>query len=178
MKSNHLPRLFAIALAIALVFVCALAFDVIDIPTSIGLTALGAVGFLMKDGLLKKTAALPAAAGSTSTAGIDLEEGTRGDFLANCEFLLTAPALTTTQLPDTKTMTYKLEHDTDSAFGTATTIAASVITQTGAGGAGAAGSTFRFRAATTVKRYVRATATGGAAIGDCSAASMTLELLS
>lgn len=151
-----------------------------SIGTALGLTALGAIGFLMKDALLKVTKTLPGAASTTvNSSGINLEEGTRGDFLANVEVLITAPALNTTILPDTRTMTYSLYHDTDPAFGTETLVfgAAGQIVQTGAGGVGAALATFRGRLPTTVKQYIRLKITSGASTTDASATSATLELL-
>lgn len=150
------------------------------ISTMIGLSALGAVGFLLGDAVLKATKTLPGAASTTvNSAGLDLEEGTRGDFLANAEILISAPALTTTILPDTRTMTYSLYHDTDSAFGTETLVYGSTgqILQTGAGGAGAAAATFRGRLPTNVKRYIRLKITSGASTTDGSATSATLQLL-
>jgi hypothetical protein len=148
------------------------------LPTMLGLTALGAIGFLMKDALLKVTRALPAAAGATvNSTGIDLQEGTRGDFLADCEVLVSAPALTTTMAPDTRTMTYNIQHDTDSAFGTAVTIASGLIVQTGAGGVGAAATTARFRLPTNVKQFIRLQIVSGASTTDSSAVSATMELL-
>jgi len=174
MKNLFALPIIAIALLVMVVGLLA------GSPSVYGMSfmALGAVGFLMKDALLKQTKALPtAAAGSTSTTGIDLGESTRGDFLADVEFLLSAPALTTTMLPDTKTATYIIEHDTDSAFGTAATLIDKAIVQTGAAGAGAAAATYRFRLPTTVKRYVRAKCTLGANTTDSSTLSMTLEAL-
>ena len=52
----------------------------------------------------------------------------------------------------------------------------SAIVQTGAGGAGAAGQTFRFRLPSTAKRYVGFKATNSAA-GNASGANATLEVL-
>ena len=132
------------------------------------------MGYAVKDALLKVTKALPAAAGSVYTSGIALGGG---DFLADAEFKVSAPALTTTQLPDTKTMTYTVQHDDDPAFGSPTTLLGTVIVQTGSGGAGAAVATFTFRAPVDVKKNIRLQTTGGAAIGDCSGASATLEAL-
>jgi hypothetical protein len=135
------------------------------------------MAFGIKDAALSKSKALPAAAGSVYTDTLDLETGSHGQVLAECELHVSAPALNTTQLPDTKTMTYSVEHDTDPAFGTVATLFPTVIVQTGAGGAGAAASDVRLRVPLDVKRYVRVKALGGAAIGDCSGASVTAELL-
>lgn len=124
----------------------------------------------VQDAQLILTTALPDGSTGTSSAGIDLGHGTNGDFLADVEFLLTAPALTTTEQPDDKTLIYKVEHDTDSAFGTVATLISNLLTQTGAGAAGAAAATARFRVPTTVNRYIRVTATGSAS-GDSTTKS-------
>lgn len=130
--------------------------------------------FGVSDYSLRRSKALPSAAsGSTSTDPIDLRHDRH--FLAEVEFVLTAPALTTTMLPDTRTCTYKIEMDNDAAFGSPTTLFASVILQTGAGGAGAATAEYRFRVPAEVERYIRATATLGASTTDSSAVSMVLD---
>jgi hypothetical protein len=175
----NLRTLLSLAVLLAVLAVACLAPTSDGGLTALTLFGLGA-GFLMKDALLKVTRALPGAAGATvNSSAIDLEETTRGDFLANAEILITAPALTTTILPDTRTMTYTLYHDTDSAFGTETPVFGSTgqILQTGAGGAGAVTATFRGRLPTTVKRYLRLKITSGASTTDGSATSATLELL-
>jgi hypothetical protein len=108
--------------------------DAASLLGSLLLFGLG-TGFLVGDAVLAVTRALPAAASATvNSTGIDLEVGTRSDFVAYSELLVSAPALSTTILPDTRTMTYHVQHDTDPAFGTAVTIANSLIVQTGAGG--------------------------------------------
>jgi hypothetical protein len=134
----------------------------------------------LKDASLKVTKPLPASTTATATDGINLQNSTKGDFVAPVEFLLTAPALSTAQLPDTKTMTYTVETDTDSAFGSAKVVMTlNSLTQTGAGGAGAVGGSERFRLPTNVEQYVRAKVTPSASgTGDASGVSMTLEVLS
>ena len=126
----------------------------------------------IRDTLLKETKALPATATHAETDGIDLGAG---DHHANVELLLSAPALTNAQLGSGHTMTYKIQTDDDSAFGSPTDLIPSCIVQTGAG-AGAAADTYRFRMPSDGERYVRAMATASAA-DDASAAEMTLELL-
>jgi hypothetical protein len=135
------------------------------------------MGFKVKDASLAGTKALPASAGAVYTPTLDLGLGSHGDMLAECELHVNAPALSTTQLPDTKTMTYSVEHDTDPNFGTVATLFPTVIVQTGAGGAGALTADFNVRLPVDVNRYVRVKALGGAAIGDCSGASVLAELL-
>ena len=130
----------------------------------------------LTDAQLNVVAALPNGAANTSTAGIDLGHSTFGDFVAPVEFKLSIPALTTSEQPDSKVLTYTVETDTDPAFGTAS-VQMTLGTQVGAGGAGAAAAEFRFALPTTVKRYVRCKATGSAT-GNSSTKSMTLEVLS
>jgi len=130
----------------------------------------------LKDALLTVTAALPNGAANTSTPGIDLGHSTFGDFVAPVEFQLSIPALTTSEQPNDKVLTYTVETDTDSNFGSPT-VAMTLGTQVGAGGAGAAAVEFRFALPTTTERYVRAKATGDDT-GNSSTKSMTLEVLS
>ena len=130
----------------------------------------------VKDGALKNTRAYPASTTAVSSAGIDLELTTRSEHCAHCEIVVTAVALTTSQLPDAKVMIHTIEHDTDSAFGTATTLF-TMGTQTGAGGAGAAAAEYRQKLPTNVKRYLRHKITPSASgTGDASAATATCEL--
>jgi hypothetical protein len=139
----------------------------------------------VRDGLMNATIALPAAAGAVHTPVIDLgapsaDGAPATDFVAQCELLVTAPALDTTQLPDTTTAIYEVEQ---SANGTSnfTALTAALITQTGADGAGAAAATARLRLPTNVQRYIRVTVTtanvGEADAGDCSGASVLAEML-
>ncbi len=136
--------------------------------------------FELRDALLKKEDALPNNA-STTVNGTSLDLGSamgQNDArLADCELLLTAPALNTTMLPDTRTMTYSLQCDEDSAFGSPRTLVASCIVQTGAAGAGAAEATFRMKLPSDCERYIRAVAVSGASVTDSSSLKMKLELL-
>src|SRR5262245_14859412 len=127
------------------------------------------MGMKLKDAGLKGTLALPNGAANTSGAAIDLGLSAFGDFLANCEFILSAPALNTTQQPDAKTMKYDIIHSDNSDLSSPSTLYPTVVTQTGAGGAGAAATTFTFRVPVDSKRYVGVKATGSAS-GDSSAA--------
>lgn len=172
-----LAGLILIALACAILFTAPSLTDGLSLLGSFTLMGLGA-GFAMKDASLKVTKALPtAASGSVTSSGIDTGKGSYGDQVADVEFLLTAPALNTTMLPDTRTATYIIEHDTDSAFGTVATLNVGSITQTGAAGAGAASTTLRFKLPTNANRYIRAKCTLGASTTDSSAVSLTLEAL-
>ncbi|MBN2584997.1 MAG: hypothetical protein JXL80_18190 [Planctomycetes bacterium] len=127
----------------------------------------------VKDVKVKATGALPAGALTSYSTGIDLG---LGDVLADFEVKITAPALAVGQLADTTTVKYSLEMDTDSAFGSPTTLYGDLITQTGAGGAGAAEATATVRVPVDVEPYLRLkmVKTGAA---DASGASGTLELL-
>jgi hypothetical protein len=128
---------------------------------------------LQRDELLTKINALPNGAAGVNGSSIDLRV-VSGDFWSQLEAVLEAPALTTGQLPDTQTITYKIEHSDDNA--TFSTLFASVIVQTGAGGAGAAANSFRTKLPAAVKRYVRAVATKTGA-ADSSAKSSTFYLV-
>lgn len=129
----------------------------------------------LRDKSLILTAALPNGAAATTTNAIDLESGPASDFLANVEFELSVPALTTGQLADTQTITYTVETSATSDFGS-TTLLMSLQTVTGAGGAGASALTRRFKLPTNVQRYVRIKATKAGA-SNASTASMTFALL-
>jgi len=134
----------------------------------------------VRDASMAKENALPAAA-STTVNGTAMDLGPLTGISSrseNVEALLSAPALTTTILPDTRTMTYSLEACADSAFGSGVvTLAGSCIVQTGAGAAGAAAATFRAKIPGNCPRYLRAKAVSGASTTDASAVKMKLELL-
>lgn len=133
-----------------------------------------------KDAALRKSDALPAAA-STTKNGTALDLGAalsqNGTRLAPCELKLSVPAVTTTMVPNTKTITYSIESAVDAAFSAPIALATGCIVQTGAGGAGAAAAEFRMKLPTNCARYVRAKAVSGADVTNSSAVSMTLELL-
>jgi hypothetical protein len=136
----------------------------------------------LQDASLNQSLALPSAASTTVTStGIDTGATTADAYqIGGIDYLLTAPALNTTQLPDTKTVTYSILVSAAANMGTPTTLSASVIVQTGAGGVGAASATYRFRLPSQLPggtgiRYVGFKAVTGAATGDCSAASATLQ---
>jgi len=128
----------------------------------------------LKDKAVKVTTALPNGAAAVNGTAIDTGCGANGDQLADVEFLLSAPALTVTEQPDDKNMTYDIEHSVDNS--TFTKLLENVIVQTGAGGAGAAAATSQFRLPADANRYIRANATGDAT-GDSTTADMTLELV-
>lgn len=137
----------------------------------------------LQDASLTLTRALPSAASTTVTSATSIDTGVTSSVAiqpGQMEFILTAPALNTTQLPDTRTVTYNIIVSAAANLGTPTTLLAAAIVQTGAGGAGAAAASTRFRIPSALpgsaSRYIGFTAVTGASTGDCSAASATLAL--
>lgn len=131
----------------------------------------------VKDANLIETKALPNGAATIYTDGIDLGlVSARGARLADCELLIEAPALVVGDLGDAATMKYDVQHDSTSDFGSVATIATTVLTQTGAGGVGAAAASVRYRFPTHTLRYVRVAATNSAA-GDASDKDVTASLV-
>lgn len=122
------------------------------------------------------TKALPNGAATVVTDGIDLGHGSKGDFLARCELQIEAPALVVGDLANGDTMIYDVYHDTAADFGSEALLLDNVITQTGAGGAGAAAQTKQVRFPVDVNRYVRVKATNSGA-GDASDKSLTARLV-
>lgn len=134
------------------------------------------MGFQVKDDAVKNTRALPAAASSTvDGAAIDLGHGSKGDFLANSEFKLEAPAVTVGMLPNTKTFTYSIIHSDNADLSAPTVLMPSVIVQTGAAGAGAAAADYTCRLPVDVKRYVGVRITSSDSTTDASARSATFR---
>lgn len=130
----------------------------------------------IRDANLQQTIALPNGAASVNSASIDLQNGPNGVFPGKMQIEVVAPALATADLPDTKTMVYKLEDSADdSSFATVPGCDA-IITQTGAGGAGAAAATELVRVPKDVRRYLRLTATNDGT-GDASDKSATLSVV-
>lgn len=139
----------------------------------------GCATFAVRDSSLKSTRALPNGAATVNSAtGIDLGHlNTKGGrLLAEIEFLLTYPTVTTSQLADTTTITYSIITSASSDMSSPTVLMPGIAVQTGASSAGATGGTYRFRLPTDCQRYVglRAVKTGAA---DASAATATLEML-
>lgn len=134
------------------------------------------MGFNVKDAALKVTKALPNGAASTTTDAIDLGHGSLGDFLANTEFKISAPALVVGDLANGATMKYDLIQSDNADLSSSSNIVDDIIIQTGADGAGAAAATYQGRLPVDVKRYIGVKATNSAS-GDASDKSMTFELL-
>lgn len=109
-----------------------------------------------------------------NTANFDLEQVVGGD-IEDVVFSLDAPALTVAQLANDKVVTYTLQ---DSADGVTFAAVDPLITttQTGAGGAGAAAKTVRFRLPAGTRRYVRIAQVATASAGTLTAA-MVAKLL-
>lgn len=136
------------------------------------------MGFKLQDddASVKKTRALPNGAATVAADGFDLGHGSRGDHVADVELQIEAPALVVGDLADAATMTYDVYHDTASDFGSEALLMDNVITQTGAGGAGAAAQTKAVRLPVDVNRYVRVKVTNSGA-GDASDKTATIRLL-
>lgn len=132
--------------------------------------------FLLKDNLLKVTEALPNGAADVTSDAIDLGHGANGDFLAGAELLITAPALVVGDLANAATMKYDIIHSDNADLSSPSTLVTAAITQTGAGGVGAAAATYYWRPPVDVKRYIGVKATNSGA-GDASDKSFTAELV-
>ena len=116
--------------------------------------------------------ALPAADGTSYSTTIDL--GDVDSVGENHELLITIPDLTVTHLPNADTLTVAV------AAGAATDptalIADTIEVLTGAGGAGATGTTTRFRLPSDCPRYVRVRSTAAGGTGDMSAVDAVVGL--
>jgi hypothetical protein len=132
---------------------------------------------LVRDAGLVQSIALPAAAGTVNGLPIDLGDAmtARGARLADCELVLTAPALNTTDLPNTVTAIYAIQGSTTN-FGTVVPLATACLTQTGAAGAGAALQTWRMKLPSDCPRYIRASVVTATNAGNCALKSMELAL--
>ncbi len=167
--------LYVLGLALfALIGIATDQLDAAGIATAIGTLAVGS--FAVRDAAFRVTRALPNGAATVTSASEDLEQTANGRNLANHEFLLTVPAVATGLLGDGATIRYDVVTSTASDLSSPTIVQTGVLTQTGAGGAGAAAATVRFRLPTNCQRYVGFLAVKSSA-GDASALTATLELL-
>ena len=121
----------------------------------------------LQDANFEQSAAIPTGATPSAIAGFDLGQSDRGEFLAQCELVIQAPALVVGSLPNAHTVTYAIQASDDPTWANGTaaptrTVADKVLVQTGASGAGAAAAEARFRFPTDIERYVRVAATGSA----------------
>jgi hypothetical protein len=115
---------------------------------------------------------------STDTDGLDLGPLTGiSARVEECELLLTYPALLLAQLPNTSVITYTIQASNDPTFETGVE-ALATTSQTGAAGtASQPGGQLRCKIPTDCGRYVRADATTDVNGADCSAASLTLQIV-
>lgn len=181
MKSLRLALILAIAL-VPLCAIAALAVGAVTTQTVGHLITLSAFGLGMayaaKDNsteVYDAAAALPNGAASTNSDTFDLGVGAKGDVPGTFEVEIVAPALATGVLGDGATMTYDIYHDTASDMSSEAKLLTAGI-QTGAGGAGAATATYRFRLPIDTNRYIRVKATNSAA-GDASGSDMSVRLV-
>jgi hypothetical protein len=128
--------------------------------------------FTRQDAHLSKSKALPAAAGSVQTDAIKI--GSVGEpLLTPLELRISAPGLSTAQLPNANTAVYAILHgDTPDTLEWVATIGV----QTGAGGEGAPGAEYRYRPPHNLKPFVAAKCTTNAA-ANASAAAMQLDVM-
>jgi len=135
--------------------------------------------FNVKDSALQITRALPAAASSTVTStALDLGHTANGAPLERGEILVSAPAVTTTMVPDTRTMTYNLIASANADLSSPVTVVSGLIVQTGAGGAGAAAATARYKPASDSLRYYGLQIVSGGSTTDSSTVSGQIEWVS
>ena len=131
---------------------------------------------MTRDYSTKVTVALPNGAATVYTAGLDLGHTENGIPPAGSYLEIAAPLLAFADLGDAATMKYDVQCDTDSAFGSPTTLAKEVVVQTGAGGVGAALQTVLFAIPPHAERYLRVAATNSAA-GDASDKTLAANLV-
>lgn len=125
------------------------------------------------DANLNSTAvALPTADGTSYSADLDLGAEAYKD--ENYELEVTVPSLTVTHLPNADTLTVAV--CAGASASPTTVIADAVVVYTGAGGAGATGSTIRYRFPSNVARYARVRLVAAGGTGDMSAVSATVGL--
>lgn len=115
--------------------------------------------------------ALPAAA-STSANSTSIDFGADTLKIGAIELELSVPALSTTIVPDTRTVTYLIESSTTSIF-TAVDQTLFTETKTGAGAAGVAALLRRVRLPSDCARYVRFKITFGASTTTGAAVNAT-----
>ena len=133
----------------------------------------------LRDAALKITKALPAGAVTVTSDAIDTGNKTAWAHQpADVEYLLSAPTLTITELPNTKVITYNIVTGaTSDLTSSPTTLIAGCIVQTGATGSSAAAATYRFKLPAAAQQFVGFTAVGNDATVAASDASATLEAL-
>jgi len=139
-------------------------------------SSLWATGPKLKDALVKATRALPASTTAVTSSAIDTGVSSAGEQRAAVEFELSAPLVTTAQLPDTKVFVYDVIHSDNADLSSPSTLIDNAITQTGASSSGAAADSKRFKLPSNAKRYIGFTVSPSASgTGDASGATATLE---
>ena len=166
--------LFLILTVVSIAFVALASLGFLPLEVSAGGLFLLGAALTLKDKALKITKTLPNGVATVYSDAVDLQNSARGDFLAQVEFLLSAPALVVGDLGDADTVKYSVMHHTTSTLSSGTVLYADILTQTGAGGAGAAAATAQFRLPIDVKGFVGIRAINSGA-GDASDKSLTLE---
>lgn len=135
---------------------------------------------LLEDAQLSVSTPLPASAATVTTPGLDLAQTTNGDFTADADFLATVPAVTTGMLGDAATLKWSIVTgatvDANGVIQSVTVLYPDIMTQTGAGGAGAAANSKRIGLPSDVQRYVGLRGIKSAS-GDASSVSATLKML-
>jgi hypothetical protein len=134
----------------------------------------------IRDAAMKLMLALPASTSAVTTAAaMDLGKTSKlGSHTGDMELLITAPALLTAQLPDAKTMTYKVIMSDTPDLANPVDMYGNLLVQVGASGAGAAAATKRLTPPSDCKQYIGLVATPSASgTGDASGATALLEAL-
>lgn len=183
MRGNtKLILIFALVALIAVVPLCAVGLVSLGALLKSGLPTLCLLGMALQNAVFprdygtKVTKALPNGAATIYTDGLDLGHTENGIPPAGAMLEIVAPALAFADLGDAATMKYDVQCDTDSAFGSAQTLAKEVVVQTGAGGAGAAAQTVLYAIPPHAERYLRVAVTNSAA-GDASDKSVIANLV-
>lgn len=173
---------FAAVAAIAVIPLCALGVISLGELLKAGLPTLCLLGMALQNAIFtrdygtKVTKALPNGAATIYTAGLDLGHSENGIPPLGAHLEIAAPLLVFADLGDAATMKYDVQCDTDSAFGSPTTLAKEVVVQTGAGGVGAAAQTVLYAIPPHAERYLRVAATNSAA-GDASDKTLAANLV-
>ena len=120
--------------------------------------------------------ALPAGASTTvNGASIDLSTNTAFHATVELELVSSSSTLSTSALPDTRTLTYTLQESTDDTTFTDVYVLSEAL-MTGAGGAGDTANTARFRLPSDISQYIRVECVSGVSVGDCSGSTMALTM--
>jgi hypothetical protein len=130
----------------------------------------------VRDANLVLTRALPNGAATVTSTSIDLQQTARGDLTGNMEILVSAPALTVGELANAATVRYDIITSANADLSSPTIVYSGLLTQTGAGGVGAAAATARCRLPSSTQRYLGFTATNSGA-GNQTGKNATLALL-